>query len=127
MKSEVPKFYYAHILMPHQPFEYDENGNKMSYEYSTLIKNDSYLKLLRYTNSMVIKTIQNILTNEKKKPFIIIQGDHGYRFLENVDTKIQKTEGHTIFSAYLYPNELKIQLNDSIKPIEALSLLFDEK
>ena len=121
----VPIFVYAHIMMPHQPFEFDENGNKMSYQYSEILENESYLKQLRYTNTLVIETIRKILASENKKPIIIIQGDHGYRFLKNVDLKNRRIEAHSILSSYLFPKDLSINLNDSINPIQALSLLFN--
>jgi hypothetical protein len=121
----VPTFVYAHIMMPHDPFEYDENGNRMSAKYRNLLDNRSYLRQLRYTNTLVINTIKNILFSEKKKPIIIIQGDHGYRYLKNVDLKNKRNEAHSIFSSYLYPQDIRSQLNDSIRPIDAISLLFN--
>lgn len=67
-------------------------------------------------------------TAEKNtKPIIIIQGDHGYRYLADADLKDQKIEAHSIFSYYLLPNNINIQLNDSIRPTCAFSLLFNER
>jgi hypothetical protein len=124
--SKTPIFVYAHILMPHEPFEYDENGKRTKFQDRNSLDNELYLKQLRYTNSLILETIQKILSSEKKKPIIIIQGDHGYRYLKNFNSKVQGTEAHSMFSSYLFPDELRIHLNDSIKPIQALSLLFDE-
>jgi hypothetical protein len=124
-KSNIPKFVYAHIMMPHSPFDFDENGNRMTSEYSNVFNNESYLKQLRYTNALVNETVRKILISEKKKPIIIIQGDHGYRFLNNVNSKIQKTEAFSIFSSYLLPDDIMKNLNDSIKPITVFSLLFN--
>jgi hypothetical protein len=126
VKSNDPKFVYAHIMMPHDPFLYDENGNKMSTQYSGLYENESYLKQLQYTNTLVLETIQKILIFEEKKPIIIIQGDHGYRYLKNFDLKTQRIEAHTIYSSYLVPTDIKNRLYDSIKPIQAFSLFFNE-
>ena len=81
---------------------------------------------LIYTNKLVLNTIKKILITEKKKPIIIIQGDHGYRFFKTRNSKIQRTEAHTIFSSYLLPDDLNRLLNDSIKPVQAFSLLFNK-
>jgi hypothetical protein len=123
--ENIAKFFYVHIMMPHHPFDYDETGRRTDFEHSGL-GNDSYLKQLRYTNTLTVETIRKILQKENKRPIIIIQGDHGYRFLKKFDYKIRISEGHSIFSAYLFPDSLKINLKDSITPIQALSILFDK-
>lgn len=125
-RRNTPFFVYAHIMMPHPPFEYDENGNRTRFQDRNAQNKRSYLKQLVYTNKLVVNTIKRILIAEKKKPIIIIQGDHGYRFLKTRDSKIQRTEAHTIFSSYLFPDDINKLLNDSIRPIDAFSLLFNK-
>ena len=125
-RRKTPFFVYGHIMMPHPPFEYDENGNRTRSEDRNSQNNKLYLNQLIYTNKLVLNTIKKILITEKKKPIIIIQGDHGYRFFKTRNSKIQRTEAHTIFSSYLLPDDLNRLLNDSIKPVQAFSLLFNK-
>jgi len=119
-----PYFVYAHFLMPHAPFIFDENGKRMGKAEQYLHINIKYIKQLRFENTLVINTIRQILDHEKKRPIIIIQGDHGFRFLEGVSIAEKIKESHTILNAYLVPDEIKNELNDSIKPIDGLKLIF---
>ena len=124
-KIDAPFFVYAHIMMPHPPYIFNEYGNIINKSEQILPDEIKYLKQLRFENTLVIKTIRQILANEKKKPIIIIQADHGFRFLENVSIAEKEKESHTILNAYLVPDEIKNKLNDSIKPVQGLKLIFE--
>lgn len=77
---EMPKFIYAHIMMPHPPYYFDAEGNRTDFKYSNDSKNKhNYLKQLKFTNKLLMKTIQSILSSSEKPPIIIVQSDHGFR------------------------------------------------
>ena len=121
----TPLFVYAHIMMPHGPYIFNEDGKKMENSEQILPEKIKYLKQLRFENTLVIKAIRQILVNEKREPIIIIQGDHGFRNLDNVNITEKAKESHTILNAYLVPENIRIKLNDSIKPIQGLKLIFE--
>jgi hypothetical protein len=88
--------FYAHIVCPHSPFIYDENGNfdvsqgligMFTDNHSNLAKDDEQLQLLKqkYINTLqcidrkILKVIRTILSQykENEKPIIILHSDHG--------------------------------------------------
>ena len=107
-------FVYAHVMMPHFPFSFDRNGKPFSKSDSS---NDEkkYLEQLIYTNTLTLKTLNNILTSSRPKPIIIIQGDHGYRYLKNISEVERLQEAHSIFFAIYSPNDMVV--SDTIKPL----------
>ena len=83
-EAKQPLFVYAHVMMPHAPFCFDENGQKVRIEHKAADE-VLYLGQLRYTNILALQMLKAILNNEKKnakknaeKPIIILQGDHGF-------------------------------------------------
>ncbi len=96
-------FAYAHFMLPHPPYFFDAAGKIMPSTYANDDANMwKYLEQLKYTNEIIMNFVDSILTNSAVKPVIIIQGDHGFRFLKN---KInQKSESHTILNAFYFPD-----------------------
>jgi hypothetical protein len=64
-------FIYAHLLMPHTPFLYD---NEFKFMKTTTI---NYLEFWKFTNNKLEIVLEKIIKSNKMK--IIITGDHGYR------------------------------------------------
>jgi len=81
--SHKPRFIYSHIEMPHPPFYFNKKGKQD--DKATLIAENkslpikSYLEYLPYTNEVIKKIVNSILTNTKKPVVIILMGDHGFR------------------------------------------------
>ena len=86
--NQTPKLVFAHFLMPHPPYLYDENGvtmktnNRLDICISRgecLNNNVNYLKFLQYANNTTLTLINKLLAANTKKPIILIFGDHGIR------------------------------------------------
>ena len=84
--NKSKKFVFAHFLMPHPPYLYDENGNIIKNQKDINIQklqfnqnNESYLNFLKYTNNKTLEIVNKLLSTDKNKPIIIIFGDHGIR------------------------------------------------
>ncbi len=82
-----PKFVFAHISKPKVPATFDRHGN---YVLGTLSTDefsddhdpsvpDAYAGQLIYINSLVLRVIDDILSNEDEDPIIVIAGDHNRR------------------------------------------------
>jgi hypothetical protein len=70
-KSNKKSFYYAHLLMPHDPYQYlNEFTNKSN------SNPDKYFEYWKFTNKK-LEILLNKLTKENKYR-IIVTGDHGY-------------------------------------------------
>ena len=123
-----PFFCYAHLMMPHHPYFFDENGSRMSEEYARSEENrkEKYLKQLKYTNLLLMNAIDTILKQSFIKPIIIIQGDHGFRDLAELGREEQLKESKTIFNAFLLQDDtLKISTYDSISPVNSFRIIFN--
>ncbi len=77
-----PQFSYAHFLMPHWPYYRDSLGN---YVNESIIADESnihdkniYLSYLKYTNHVILKIINSIVSKDHQS-IIIVMSDHGYR------------------------------------------------
>lgn len=75
-----PTFVFAHIMLPHDPFIFDADGNINAYEKSISADKleDRYLSQLEFTDSKTLQVVKKLLTKDPQ-PIIIIQSDHGYR------------------------------------------------
>jgi hypothetical protein len=80
-QSAKPRFIWAHLLIPHDPYCRDANGN---FSAQTINPSDSaksvsgYLQYLNYGNKVVLDLLKKI--PDIKNKTIIISGDHGFRF-----------------------------------------------
>jgi len=84
--SEIPRFIYSHIEMPHPPFYFNKNGKqedeKILIAENKTVPIKSYLEYIPYTNEVIKKLVNSILNNAKKPVVIILLGDHGFRALQ---------------------------------------------
>ncbi|GBF23414.1 hypothetical protein tpqmel_0818 [Candidatus Gastranaerophilus sp. (ex Termes propinquus)] len=70
-----------HLLAPHIPFVFGENGEIVSEKNH--YNNNFYLPYLKFVHKEVVKLIDFIKTNMKENSVIIIHGDHGYMLRYN--------------------------------------------
>ena len=69
---------FTHIMAPHAPFLYDENGKKL--EKEEVFEHKNYFSYLKYTDKKVLDIIDTIQKTMKKNSVIVIHGDHGLHF-----------------------------------------------
>jgi hypothetical protein len=128
--SERPVFVFAHIVVPHIPFVFDQDGSFLTIEQlRQRTSSENYLNQLIYVNSRLETLIDEILSKSKVPPIIVIQGDHGpvpEWALSNYDALSH--EGNLamgILNAYYLPAGGEDLLYDSITPINTFRLIFD--
>jgi len=98
-----PKFVYAHLMMPHPPYVYNRDGSRKSFLQALAIhagNQEAYLEQLIHTNRIVVDGLQHLIDKSGNRAVIILQGDHGFRYLYGPDLE---KEGHSILSAYRFP------------------------
>jgi hypothetical protein len=114
-----PKFVFAHILSPHHPFVFDENGNPLQtdqpyfiggqpeyygspQEYSAMLARET-----SYLDSRLEDVITAILEKSHRPPIIIIHGDHGPGALTNFISLDRNclSDRFSILNAYYYPEQ----------------------
>jgi hypothetical protein len=135
-----PKFVFAHIILPHPPFVFATDGTPIQADWDFRLSDGShfegtseqyvqgYRNQIQYTNKLVVKAINEIITHSKSPPFIILQADHGpgayfdYESIENTCLR----ERTSILNAYYLPDIPTGLLYDSISPVNSFRLISDE-
>jgi hypothetical protein len=120
-----PKFVFVHLMMPHPPFVFAPDG--------TLIKDDLYYReamglpsteelfvkgyanQVAYLDTRLPDIIKTIISQSKKPPIIILQGDHGIRFQNRM----------MILNAYYLPDSGSKELYPNISPVNTFRVIFD--
>lgn len=83
IKSERPRFIYAHFFMPHYPFFYDRFGKPRA---DSIILREakgvhpvSYIDYIPYVNSRIRQLVDTLQQNTHSSAAVILLGDHGFR------------------------------------------------
>ncbi len=143
LKNEFnsPFFSFSHFLSPHPPFLFKEDGSKVNFTNLSLVDEISYLdkKLyigqLKFINFKTKDLIKNILANDKES-IIIIQSDHGSKYLAkllgskdndpNIDRRTIYTseEELEILNAIYLPKGKNQYIYDGLTPVNTFRLIF---
>lgn len=134
-----PKYVFAHILSPHPPFVFDENGEPLDpdYPYSFVLParvledtdtyKKSYVAQLKFTNMKTLEAIDAIIMNSANPPVIILQSDHGPRLFVNYES-LEDTclyERFPILNAYYFPGVEMHAIPTTITPVNTFRLVFN--
>jgi hypothetical protein len=126
-----PKFVHVHLLLPHAPFIYNENGEIVDSDHFTNWNYyiDNYKFSIKVAETMVDKILKE--ADPKNPPVIILQSDHGARnhlnrnessmllqnYPENLKTLI-------LYALYL-PGYDTSSLPQDINPIDTFPIVFN--
>jgi hypothetical protein len=93
-----PKFVYAHLMLPHGPFAFSENGTITASSQTEYVNWQRYFENYKFFLTVAQDTVKNILSATEGNAVIIIQSDHGARNFT-----------HRPYTGYLenYPEEYK--------------------
>jgi hypothetical protein len=133
-----PKFVFAHLLIPHEPYVFDRNGRPLTdSEVEDRSDKENYLNQLIFVNKRIKWLVNEILSKSKRTPIIIIQSDEGpyiSKELERLyagkiswkDLSKEALKIHMrIFNAYYLPEFDKKLLYKSISPVNTFRLIFN--
>ncbi len=110
-----PKFIFAHILCPHPPVVFDEEGDFHTdgdYEYGVARQS-------LFINKKVLEVVDFIFKNSKNPPVIILQGDHGFFWSGD------RNDAFGILSAFYLPGQDKSKFLENITPVNNFRLIFN--
>jgi hypothetical protein len=83
-RSDRPRFFYGHFNIPHPPYYFDKNGDRIKVKAMYTAADEDlvqgYLDYLHYTNARAEEMIRTIKKNTGGKAVIILMGDHGLRY-----------------------------------------------
>ena len=121
-----PKFVFAHLVIPHQPFVFGPDGEpfviqERVYKGQTYYPPKDYALGYRnqaiYISQQILEVIEVILQESAQPPIIILQGDHGPSHFDTPDRM-------AILSAYYFP-EREPSFYPEITPVNSFRLLFN--
>jgi hypothetical protein len=135
-----PKFVFVHILSPHPPFVFDENGPRIIDPNEPLYIGDAtqfqgdlseyqkgYIAQINFVNKQVLKAVDDILADSINPPVIIIQGDHGPGMLFDYEASNNSClyERYSILDAYYLPGVDPASVPADINPVNTFGYIFN--
>jgi len=128
-KNSQPLFVFAHLLIPHSPFRFDENGNSIPYLPPETILEESehkrgYSNQAKFLDKKIMEVVDNILKNSNNQPIIIIQSDVGTSLQSKIQTETVERK-MKILNAYYLPDDGNSLLYDSITPVNSFRIVFN--
>jgi len=125
--SNVPRFIYTHLMMPHYPYYFNASGQPNP--FASLMEEqqhqqNNYIGYLRYCNKIFLQIIDAILQKSKKPPIIIFMGDHGFRhFIHPVDQRYHFMNFNSIY----LPNKDYTGFYDSISGVNQFRIILNKQ
>ena len=130
-KTDKPLFAFIHLLIPHPPYLFGENGeNVISGKTQTIegsfVDEEGYVNSIKFINKKIIENVDNILTNNKNS-IIIIQSDHGYDFGINYEnpSELNLKQRFSIINSIYMPDENKNFLYEGMTPVNTFRIIFN--
>jgi hypothetical protein len=121
-----PKFVFAHLVIPHQPFVFGPEGetfvipekvHKGNTYYTNRDYKLGYANQVAFVSDRIAQVVESILQQSPIPPIIIIQGDHGPSHFD-VPSRM------AILNAYYFP-ERESALYPEVTPVNSFRLLFN--
>jgi len=109
-----PKFVFIHLIVPHAPFAFDENGNPVA--PGLVPPKEGYLTQVKFINKFILPGLKTLIEKSTIPPVIILQGDHG---------PLQKDLQMKILNAYYLPDGAEA-LYPSISPVNSFRVVFNK-
>lgn len=117
-----PKFIFAYICCPHDPFVFGPKGEEVPVEDSNNWSDRQfYLGQYIFISTEIEKVIDELLKKSEIPPIIIVQSDHGNRRTQVVGAD----EWQKILNAMYLPGVNHNELSDSISPVNTFRLVFN--
>lgn len=126
----TPKFVFSHVLLPHSPYLFDENGNNPDYDKNSndegVDEKVKYIAQLKYVNTLIKEAISSIRQNNPGA-IIVLQADEGpypaeirgknFNHLEPIELLSDHglRSKYAIQAAYYFPNRTSAEkINSSV-------------
>jgi len=124
-----PTFVFAHIVPPHRPYLFDEDGGPAKPNTNSWREHDRYLDQLKFVNKKTLEMVDEILASPERSPIIVIQADHGPippgdpEGIADPDAKEAKLRSG-ILNAYHCPG-FENELYERISPVNSFRVVLD--
>ncbi len=121
-QSDGPTFAFIHILAPHAPFVFGQDGAYVR-DWATSAVTDGagyraqYRDEVTYLNGRLLDALAAIIAQSETPPVIVIQGDHSWSLSDQ--TQMQ------ILNAYYLPDGGADRLYSQVTPVNTFRLVLD--
>jgi len=142
-REKGPFFVFCHILTPHPPFLFDENGRAVSpsrplnFGDASYFHNmdpsrqkeyrSGYIKQIPFINRRIMASVEKIISRSSEPPIIVIQGDHGpgsLLDLNNPDpTNSALVERMSILNAIYVPEHIRKYLYSDMTSVNTFRII----
>jgi len=123
-EKNEPNYYHMHLRLPHHPFLFDSEGNRMVKDLPDSNK-DAYLGQLKFTEKKMLQMIDYI-QNENPQAVIILVSDHGYR--SSIDWEKPSDEdlirGFNVLIATYFPDK-NYTIDDKATLVNVFRIFFN--
>jgi FtsH-binding integral membrane protein len=122
-------FVYAHVIMPHGPYlPLTTNSTQRNSPLLDPANDKAFLRHVRYTDSTILnlmnKGVTNLSPEQRSKTVVILQADHGYRYLQNRGKYLQLKSSFGILNAILMPKNSKTKYYNGMSSVNTFRILF---
>jgi hypothetical protein len=128
-KIRGPKFVFAHMIVPHEPYLFDKNGNRVTAAaLKTKPEVELYKDYILFANTKIEEIVDSLIKNSKTPPVIIIQADEGFRSKAEWrrENPLARELHFGILNAYYLPGvDADKVLYDSITPVNSFRVVFN--
>lgn len=134
-----PTFTFVHLMVPHPPFIFDEHGPIDSQQLELIgdvfKDQEHFLAQLKFTNKLLLETIDTVLAKSGQKPIIVLASDHGSATILGhpanwpaPSTAIADgvRERMATLNTYYFPDGNYAKLYPEITPINTFPIIFNQ-
>lgn len=131
-EQDQPLFVFAHILVPHGPYNFATDGRCLTHDESMERGElQGYIDQVGYASQIVEELVTTLQADDRNPPVILIQSDEG-PFPERDRTvpwheqppHVQSIKT-SIINAYYFPNGDYSQMREGITPVNSYRVLFN--
>jgi hypothetical protein len=125
-KGDRPRFIYAHLILPHDPYYFDSSGNFVS---DTLLiqgklnKEKAYINQLKYCNKILEKMISASVLKTGRERVVVIESDHGFGYHDNPAFSERELSN---LNAYFFSDKNYQSLYPTISPVNTFRIILNK-
>ncbi|MBN1398300.1 MAG: sulfatase-like hydrolase/transferase [Bacteroidetes bacterium] len=121
-------FVYAHLIMPHGPYlPLEKESTRWNGEYFNLTDDSSFLSHVAYTDSIILDLFSKGFTymspEQKKNTLIILQADHGRRYLEKGGKDLRLRSSFGILNAVHWPEDSRGNFYNGMSSVNTFRII----
>ncbi len=116
-------FTIVHLLKPHFPVSFNENGEIIEWNYSP--SHDEFFAEFAFINAKFLEMLDSVLQGSENQPVIIFQADHGSTYGRSESPENRATL-FGVHAAYFLPDSHAIDITPSYTLINTFPLILNE-